>query len=227
MGHVNGSDCMALAYMNSGGVRQMIGYTVNTWYGYAGWGCLDYFLEQPGRYNLAEAFFANNAALVHRLQQYFPELLTENLDLDQPASPAIKLSPAALQAGLTAQDGFGLLYDRDAVALYGDPGWDARPTAGPLALEQSLTRDQSTDTWTLKITPRLGAGSFGAVDQNGSQRGGRPIVELLPSRIERPRVLEGQDFQPVITANFILVSNPGKCDPAKPLRIVFQAKLKL
>jgi len=46
---------------------QMFGYVVPAWYGYAGWGCLDYYLEQPGRYTFSEAFFANPYALVHRL----------------------------------------------------------------------------------------------------------------------------------------------------------------
>ncbi|MCA9044678.1 MAG: hypothetical protein KDA69_10190, partial [Planctomycetaceae bacterium] len=46
MGHIDSKDAMALAWMKSAGVRQMIGYTVVTWYGYGGWGCLDYFVEQ-------------------------------------------------------------------------------------------------------------------------------------------------------------------------------------
>jgi hypothetical protein len=45
------------------GVKQIVGYTVTTWYGYAGWGCLDYFVKQPGRYTFAEAFLANEADL--------------------------------------------------------------------------------------------------------------------------------------------------------------------
>ncbi|MGI9239216.1 MAG: hypothetical protein ACR2RV_00355, partial [Verrucomicrobiales bacterium] len=72
MGHVDGPDAMALAWLKSAGVRQMLGYTVPTWYGYAGWGCLDYFVEQPGRYTLAEAFFANQHAMIHRIATHFP-----------------------------------------------------------------------------------------------------------------------------------------------------------
>ena len=68
MGHIDGPDAMALAWMNDVGVKQMIGYTVPTWFGYGGWGVLDYFVEQPGRYTLTEAFFANHHALVHALQ---------------------------------------------------------------------------------------------------------------------------------------------------------------
>ena len=44
MGHIDGPNAMALAWMNNVGVRQMIGYTVLTWYGYGGWGVLDYFV---------------------------------------------------------------------------------------------------------------------------------------------------------------------------------------
>ncbi len=66
-GHIDGPDALALAFMNSAGVRQMAGYTVPTWFGYAGWGLLDYFVEQPGRFTLCEAFHANGQALVHRL----------------------------------------------------------------------------------------------------------------------------------------------------------------
>lgn len=74
MGHIDGPNAMALAWMNDVGVRQMIGYTVPTWYGYAGWGCLDYFVEQPGRYTFAEAFHVNQHALMHRLLTCFPEV---------------------------------------------------------------------------------------------------------------------------------------------------------
>ena len=124
---------MALAFMNSAGVYQMVGYTVPTWYGYAGWGMLDYFVEQPGRFTLAEAFFANQQALIHRLATCFPGL---GKGRDRAGSPAgrTKLPRQAQKAGLTWQDAQGLLYDRDSVAFYGDPAWEARMAPGPLGL---------------------------------------------------------------------------------------------
>jgi len=223
MGHIDSTDAMALAFMNSAGVRQMIGYTVTTWYGYAGWGCLDYFYEQPGRYSLAAAFAANDAAIVHRLQQYFPELLGAELNLDHPSWPTVKLSESAREAGLTANDGRGLLYDRDALALYGDPGWDARLAPGRLAWEQKLTRARDRKTWVFEIKPGLGDRSFSAVDKNGSQRGGRPFVEFFPCRIGTARVIEGAELNPVLTDTFILVPNPGKWDSTKACRVVFES----
>lgn len=224
MGHINGLDAMALAFLNSAGVHQMLGYTVDTWYGYAGWGALDYFVEQPGRFNLAETVVANDAALVHRLLSYFPELMAERLNLDRPTRPAVAVSEAARAAGLSAQDGFGLLYDRDAVAFYGDPAWEARLAPQPGAWEQSLS--ESGGKWVFEVQPRMGERSFDTMDKNGSQRGGRPFFHFLPHRIGNARVVEGAELNPVITDDFILVPKPRTCDPARTYRVVFEASAR-
>ena len=143
MGHIDGADAMALAWLKSAGVHQMLGYTVPTWYGYAGWGCLDYFIEQPGRYSFAEAYLANQHAMIHRLESCFPEVASVELGGPDDAMKLrgkVKGSEMAKQLGLGAQDGVGLVFDRDAVAFYGDPAWDARLSDGKLAFGQSLTK---------------------------------------------------------------------------------------
>lgn len=192
MGHINGPDAMALAWMNDVGVRQMIGYTVPTWFGYAGWGCLDYFAEQPGRYTFAEAFLANHHALIHRL-------VTE-----------------------PGNDRRGLEFDRDVVAFYGDPKWEARMAAAPCSYDQQLSIEQ--DRYTLVITPRKGAESFQPVNINGSQRGWRPIVQFLPHRVTDVRLLAGGDLKPVVADDFLLIPNPRRCDPDRDYRVMFQAR---
>jgi len=221
MGHVDGPDAMALAFLNSAGIRQMVGYTVPTWYGYAGWGCLDYFVEQPGRFTLSEAFFANEQALIQRLAEYAPELLRA-----EPApgstSRQIKLSAQAKSAGLTTQDLAGLLHDRDVVAFYGDPAWEARMATGTLNWEQTLT--QQHGTYELRITPKAGEKSFQPVNTNGSQRGGRPIIQFLPHRVQNVHVTGGAELNPVITDNFILVPLPTKAEPQREFRITFTAE---
>ena len=124
MGHIDGPDAMALAFLNSAGVCQMIGYTVPTWYGYAGWGMLDYFLEQPGRFTLAEAFYANQQALVHRLTKYFPRISADVQNGVQTRLRSRGPCPRRrTQAGLNWNDARGLLFDRDMLAFYGDPAW--------------------------------------------------------------------------------------------------------
>lgn len=222
MGHIDRPDCMALAWMASAGVHQMIGYTVPTWYGYAGWGCLDYFLEQPGRFSLAEAFLANQVALLHRLATFFPERLRADADPDARASNGMPLTEAARAAGLRDHDGRGLLFDRDVLAFYGDPGWEARMARGPCAWEQQL--GEKDGTWILDILPRRGAGTFKPINRNGSQRGGRPIVHFLPRRLHHVRILSGEQWRPLVTDDFVLVPHPGEAHGAQPIRVVFTAR---
>jgi hypothetical protein len=223
MGHIDRPDCMATAWMNSAGVCQMLGYTVETWYGYMGWGVMDYFMDQPGRYTFNEAFFANEQALTYRLATYFPELLNKDLTAQEVETLPVKVTARAAAAGLTADDARGLLYDRDTVAFYGDPAWDARMADEPKSFGQTLKVKGGTYTFT--ITPNRGADSFKAVDTSGSQRGGRPFIAFLPQRVHGVKIISGAELNPVITGNFILVPNPGICDVKKNYRVVFAAQV--
>lgn len=191
MGHIDGSNAIALAWMNSAGVVQMIGYTVPTWFGYMGWGVLDYFVEQPGRFTLSEAFFANQQALIWCLQK----------------------NP----------DSKGHLFDRDVVAFYGDPAFEARVKPAKSGWEQNLVFQNGTYTFTIQLLKS--ENSFQLIDLNGSQRGGRPIFQFLPKRLKRVQIIEGSELQPVITENFILLPVPAP-QPEKTnkheLRVVFK-----
>lgn len=199
MGHIDGPDAMALAFLNSAGVRQMVGYTDLTWFGYGGWGVLDYFVEQPGRFTLTQAFHANHLALLHKLETTFPD-----------------------EAGKASGEGSrnGLLYDRDIVAFYGDPAWEARLQPAACGWEQELTEQNGTYIFT--ITPKQGDKSFELMSSNGSQRGGRPVVEFLPARVKNVTIIEGKELAAVVTDNFVLVPLP-KAPLANQYRIVFSA----
>lgn len=221
MGHIDGPDAMALAWMNDVGVRQMIGYTVLTWYGYGGWGVLDYFVEQPGRYSLTEAFHANHHALIHRLDTCYDGIVLTDVvpgGRNIPTSPPNETGKAI---DLTAFDSRGLLWDRDTVAFYGDPGWNARMAVKPKAYGQKLT--VQGNVYTLTITPQRGADSFKPVNTNGAQRGWRPIVELLDHRIRDVEIVAGGDLKPVITDDFVLVPNPRVVDLSREYRVSFTA----
>ena len=222
MGHIDGPEAMALAFMKSAGVHQMLGYTKVTWYGYGGWGCLDYFVEQPGRYTFAEAFHANHHALIHRLERNFPG--ASNMDMDNRGRPKgkLRMDPGAKGRGLGGQDAMGLLYDRDIVAFYGDPAWEARMADGPRSYGQSLSQKEGKYTFT--ITPNLGVDSFKPVNTNGAQRGWRPIVGFLPHRLRDVEILEGKGLEPLVTDDFVLIPNPRECDPAREYKVVFTGK---
>jgi zinc protease len=223
IGRIDGPDCMALAYMNRAGVNQMVGYTVPSWYGYAGWGMLDYFLEQPGRFTLAEAFFANQQALMYRLATCFPGAETAPTQGDElPAEH--KPSAQAEELGLTAEDGVGLLYDRDVVAFYGDPAWEVRMAPAQAAWEQSLV--EKDGQYTFEVRPLYGKQSFLPLNENGSQRGGRPIVQFLPHRIDATSVklIEGAELKPLVTGNFLLLPLPRDAEAKASYRVVFTAQ---
>ena len=224
MGHIDGPDAMALAFMNSAGVRQMMGYTVPTWYGYGGWGCLDYFVEQPGRYTFVEAFFANQHSLIDRLETNFPDIARLDTPPGSMRPRKFTLSDSAKKAGLTDQDGLGLLHDRDVVALYGDPAWSAKLAPGKLSYEQTLT-EVASGVFALEIKPLLGEKSFEPVNQNGSERGWRPFVHFFPNRLKDIEIITGKELSPVITDNFVLITNPKICDPNKTYRVEFKATL--
>ena len=221
MGHVDGPDAMALAFMKSAGVHQMLGYTKVTWFGYGGWGCLDYFVEQPGRYSFAEAFHANHHALIHRLERNFPGMAAAEVDgRGRPKQP-LRMSSKAKGRGVGPRDAIGLLFDRDIVAFYGDPAWDARMAHGKRSYGQELKVEGNRYTFT--IQPHLGEDSFKPVNTNGAQRGWRPIVQFLPHRVKDIKILEGMEFEPMVTDDFLLIPNPKACDPAKEYKVVFHA----
>lgn len=220
MGHVKDRDSMALAFMNSAGVMQMAGYTIETWYGYGGWGLLDYFLEQPGRYTYAEAYLANQHALIHRLGEHFPELAKVEDGLG--FRGRIEVGEKARAAGLRAQDGRGLLYDRDVVAFYGDPAWVAKMADRPNAFDVTLT--EKDGSYVIEFKGNRGARSFEPINTNGSQRGWRPIVVFLPKRLASPQVTEGADLGAVAADDFVLIPRPRTCEEGKVYRVVVKGR---
>ncbi len=127
-----------------------------------------------------------------RLETEFPEIARENPEPGKTRGRG---------------DGAGLLHDRDVLAFYGDPKWDARLAAGPLRWEQALV--EKDGNWTLTITQKAGADTLKPVNKNGTQRGNRPIVAMLPRRISSKVEIEsGADLKPVITDDFVLVPLP-------------------
>lgn len=134
MAHINSDKCMALGWMHSAGVRQMTGYTVESWFGYAGWGVHRYLWANVGALTFAEAFFANQQALRLRLQC-----------VERALQMRMRQAQGGEGAGQNGQGGAnervqqldaadwellhelkGLQHDRETTALYGDPVWEAR-----------------------------------------------------------------------------------------------------
>ncbi|MGB0775928.1 MAG: hypothetical protein ACPGUY_08780, partial [Akkermansiaceae bacterium] len=210
IGCIENKNAFALAMMKSAGVKGMIGYTVPTWFGYAGWGMLDYFVEQPGRYSLNEAFIANQHALVHRLDSSFLDSMKHNPAPGKTVRITPKPVPGRYAVCSDSRDFPGLLHDRDVLAYYGDPALQAKMATRECAYDQKLTIEG--DTYTLTVTGKRGDKSFSPINTNGSQRGGRPIIAFLPKRIGKATITQGKEFSPTIADDFILIPNPNKGD---------------
>lgn len=147
IGDVDQTDCMALAWMRDGGVRQFMGYTVTTWFGAQGWGTQGTFVGKPGLYTACEAFHFTNTGIVHWLEaQPIADLrafrLREIQQFNQPMTPGIHAyALAQLKAGKgenevreLVKNLSGNLHDRDTVCFYGNPALDARIAGGPYTL---------------------------------------------------------------------------------------------
>ncbi|HEY3413336.1 MAG TPA: transglutaminase-like domain-containing protein [Armatimonadota bacterium] len=212
MGHVIDDQAMALAWMGSAGVDQMVGYTVETWYGYGGWGINNYFFDQPGRFNLAESVFLANQALQWQLQKRFPETNKVVFNAYGPSGEALPALAGALSVRSMAgddKDKLGLVWDRDVVAFYGDPAWDARLVTRPQPWRQSLT--VKGNRYTVLLKSLAGATC------------GRPPAIALPKRIAGLTVREGAALEPVIAGRFIMLPGLTRMDAGKEYRVVFDA----
>ena len=210
IGDVTGRDCMVTALIRTGGVVQMFGYTVSTWYGKGGWGIQDVFLGQPGRWTLAEAFFVNTQAMLHEIRTRFPKSAGVNFARYDMEKRRGLLAELQAKHAIANRDELGLLWDRDTVAFYGDPALDARPARRDLAWDQTLSVEGNRHTLTLKATR---SGPWPS----------RPVVALLPHRVANPKVIEGGDLEPVVTDSFLLVPLKGDFSSGDQVKIVFDA----
>ena len=122
IGHVDGKDCMATAWMHTGGAVQMLGYTVETFYGFMGWGAKSMF--ESGRYTAAEAFYLNNQVLLWAIGKLNKDLR----DVEIPAKEKLSTRKfiRMMQGRIRTQDELGLTWDRDTFAFYGDPARSVR-----------------------------------------------------------------------------------------------------
>lgn len=220
IGHIKDRESMALAFLGSCGVQQMIGYTVLTWYGYTGWGVRNYFFfDMPRERSFAEAFHCIQIALNYDLTNRFGELQNKSFsDYDLEKDRQL-LTRFAKELNITnkneIRDCLGLLWDRDVVAFYGDPAWEARLAKQQGEISQKLREKLGVFTFEFTFLPK----------ENDKKpiNFPVPIIQLLPFRIKNVRIIEGGEYKPVIADNFILVGNHQQFEREKIYKIVFRA----
>jgi zinc protease len=192
IGHIQDSNSMALAMMHSGGVTQMVGYTVTTWYGAGGWGTLGWFQGQPGRFTLAESFFINDICITRRLAKDFPgrESYAVKVYNDEDLnSLAQELGEPFPKEAEQQKDLLGLTWDHDTVAFYGDPAWSAKVAPAEADFDQSLV--QGKDGWMLQVVAK--------------KDGPVKAFAFLPGRIDLEHHQVQGDFKDaLLTSSYVL-----------------------
>lgn len=123
----NSSNSMVVTAIGSANCKQVIGYTVPTWYGKGGWGTLGQFFDNTAGIPLAQAWYLNNQLILHNTLNSYPELMDVAFNGTQ-MSPKEEINKPMFEAFAkhgynfsNNRDALGLVHDRDVVAFYGNP----------------------------------------------------------------------------------------------------------
>jgi len=108
------------------------------------------------------------------------------------------------------REALGLLWDRDTVAFYGDPAWEARLKKGECPWEQTLKERNGVYTVTIRARRTV--------------KPKRPPIVLFPHRLGKIVVVAGGEFEPVITDDFLLLGKPVTLEAGKTYRVRFRAE---
>lgn len=211
IGNVNNTnESMAIAWMNSGNAAAMIGYVVTTWHGRNGWGGLKYWLTNPGRYSLPEAIFMNQQDLISQLNRWNPKLpeLEYPFDAGNEFEEGQKLITEATGI-IPDNDQLGFLHDRDVLAYYGDPKWDARLLEIPEESDYTVTSGIKGQKCIITITT---SGNFSLERMKGDKFKQEHVLDLpfsyfFPERLNNPRLTTGQKWSVALDENFLLIYN--------------------
>jgi len=203
VGHIDAkhkSNSLILALQRSAAVRQTVAYTIETWYGRGGWGTLGLFQSQPGNFTVAQAWFFNHQQLLEELRTKHPKAATFDYDWSDKSSVE-SFMRAATKAGLDGKnkDEMGLAFDRDVVALYGDPKYDARLDSSRWNAPYRTDLQKSGDVWLLRV---IGA------DAKAMRASHGPIAVYLPARCPGISTL-GAPPGTILADNFLLIPDAG------------------
>jgi zinc protease len=223
IGNVNGTNkSMAVAWMKGGNATAMIGYVVPTWHGRNGWGGLKYWLATPGRYSLAEAIYLNQQDFLFQGSEWHPIFARESYPHDRGTMGGKDALTNALGKTPT-NDQLGFWHDRDVLAYYGDPLWDARlqEVAGENDFTVTTRRDGKRVTVTVKTGDKFNMKQLAGGGFKEEHVLDIPFSYFFPERLENPRPANGQRWKMVADENFLLVYNPA-FEPSREYAIVLE-----
>ena len=146
---------MAVTAISSANVKQLVGYTVPTWFGEGGWGTSGQFFGGHQTTSVGQAWFFNNQILLKNLPE---NLVHEALPLVAEGMEGIYLDGfvntlARKKKIRLTREIVGRIHDRDTVAFYGDPLFRVRfdekaPSKQPW--DCRVQRDAETQNFVVK-----------------------------------------------------------------------------
>lgn len=226
IGNMNNTrNSMAAAWMNSQQAATFVGYVVTTWYGRNGWGGLKYLITNPGRYSVPEAFYMNQQDMMAQMAEWNDSLAVARFDYDTNYFKALTpiLADMAAPDMLSEDEMFfwlGFWHDRDVLAYYGDPKWNVRMQEVPGETDFTVT------SRILRVNPSKNGGAsrkcvvtvetspdFSLRRMQGDGFKEEHVLDLpfsyfFPSRLDNPRLPEGEDRHIVVDENFLLMYDP-------------------
>jgi len=178
MGHITqDKPCMALSWMKSANIIQMIGYTVETWFGYGGWGVLKYFIEMCGLFSISQAYFANMQTMIYESEN------NGNADFVK-----------------------GCKYDLQHVVFYGDPAYDARMLMpNEKCIQKHAYVIQKTlsnpNEMTIRVKTEIDGCWNCATGDDKRVNPGRPPFVIFEKRLKNPKIIKGDV---ILTSLFVM-----------------------
>ena len=139
--------------------------------------------------------------------------LFRRLDMAKLAASAGVKDPGAKEAQETMRQVLGLLWDRDTVAFYGDPAFDARfATPAHTAVTTHLER---TGPRTHRLVIRF-------ADAEAAAKGAPDLAVLFTQRIAKAALTKNAPAGTVLADDFILVRSPKPTAGAVELAVDFE-----
>lgn len=123
---------MAVTAISAANVKQLVGYTVPSWFGEGGWGTNGQFFNGHQTTSVGQAWFFNTQILLHSLPEATAKfsLQLSPTGMDPIYIPNIteilRKSGVDLPPSRERNKLLGRFHDRDVVAFYGDPLYRAR-----------------------------------------------------------------------------------------------------
>lgn len=219
------------------GFKQLVGYSLPSWFGRGGWGTLHTLLQHASYMSIADAWFFNNQMITYKLNEMSPkalkvrtpfqytytrkdgtrEMMNTRMVINNVAMQLIKLGIWPKTDKNAQKEMLGLCYDRDTVIFYGDPAWRA-----------TLNPEKANDK--IKLNFKEENGKFVVEIKTGEMKKALkkakddyPNAMFFPFRIKNFKVVEGSEFNPIVTDNFIMIRSLN-VEGNKTYRIVLEAE---